>query len=105
MSSLRLDTGKGLAVLDLPRTVLLEADSLDGDEARSVLGRPVHVQRVHAALVGRVEVGSLAGTSNNVRASFIGDEVHLALDLTLRELDGILNKLPLGAEVHAYLKS
>jgi len=43
MPSLRSDTGKGLAVLDLPRTVLLEADRLYGDEARCVLRRPVHV--------------------------------------------------------------
>lgn len=39
----RSDMGKGLTVFNLPRTVLLDADRLDGDEARCVLGRPVHV--------------------------------------------------------------
>lgn len=33
MLMMHLGTGKGLAVLDLPGTVLLETDSLDGNGA------------------------------------------------------------------------
>ena len=99
--SLRLDTGKGLAILDLPSPVLLEANGLVSDEARCVLGRPGHIQSVHAALVGRVEVGGIAGTTNDVRAALVGNETDFALYLTLGELDGMLNQLPLRAEVHA----
>ncbi|KAI6769899.1 hypothetical protein HG530_004528 [Fusarium avenaceum] len=80
---MRLDAGKGLSVLDLPLSVLLKTDTLDGDEARGVLGSPVHVEGVHAALIGGVEVGSLAGTSNDVGAALVGDEADLALNLAL----------------------
>lgn len=102
---MRLDAGKGLAVLDLPLSVLLKTDTLDGDEARGVLGSPVHVEGVHAALIGGVEVGSLAGTSNDVGAALVGDEADLALNLALGELDGVLDELTLRAEVHAYCGS
>jgi hypothetical protein len=102
---MRLDTGKGLAVLDLPLSVLLETDSLDGDKARGVLRSPVHVEGVHAALVGGVEVGGLAGTSDDVGAALVGNEADLTLDLALGELDGVLNELTLRAEVHAYFRS
>lgn len=69
MLMMHLDTGRGLAVLDLPGTVLLETDSLDGNEARCVLRSLVHVQSIHAALIRRVEVRGLAGTSNDTRAA------------------------------------
>ncbi|SCO85293.1 uncharacterized protein FRV6_09420 [Fusarium oxysporum] len=69
MLMMHLDTGKGPAVLDLPGTVLLETGSLDGNEARCVLRSPVHVQRIDAALIGRIEVRGLAGTSNDIRAA------------------------------------
>ena len=57
MPRLRSDTGKGLAVLDLPRTALLEADILYGDEAdvswafNSCLACPCsHQQRLEVSL-------------------------------------------------------
>lgn len=95
--------GKRLAVLDLPGAVLLEADTLDGDKAGGVLRSPVHVEGVHAALVLGVEVGGLAGSSDDVGVALVGDKAHLTLNLALRELDGVLDKLTLRAEVHACL--
>ena len=92
---------KGLAVLDLPRAVLLETDTLDGNEAGGVLRSPVHVEGVHAALIGGVEVGGLGGTSDDVGVTLVGDQANLTLNLALRELDGVLNELTLRAEVHA----
>ncbi|KAL5607770.1 hypothetical protein FOBRF1_008267 [Fusarium oxysporum] len=71
MLMMHLDTGRGLAVLDLPGTVLLETDNLDGNEARCVLRSPVHVQSIDAALIGRVEVRGLAGPSNDMRAAWL----------------------------------
>lgn len=56
---MHLDTGKGLVVLGPPGTVVLETDSLDGNEVRCVLRSPVHVQSIHVALIGRVEVRGL----------------------------------------------
>lgn len=62
---MHLDTRKGFVVLDPPGTVVLETDSLDGNEVRCVLRIPVHIQSIHAALIGGVEVRSFAGTSND----------------------------------------
>ena len=105
MVSLRSNARKGLTVLNLPRTVLLKTDRLDGNEAGCILRCPVHVQRVHATLILGVKVGGLAGTSNDVGRSLVGDEAHFALNLALREFDGMFNKLAFGAEVHAWLTS
>ncbi|KAH7483397.1 hypothetical protein FOMA001_g6658 [Fusarium oxysporum f. sp. matthiolae] len=98
MLMMHLDTGKGLAVLDLPGTVLLETDSLDGNEARCVLMSLVHVQSIHAALIGRVEVRGLAGTSNDTRAAFlrqaVADGSNLGVEDHSFKVDGVTGSAP-----------
>lgn len=69
MPMMHLDTGKGLVVLDLPGAVILETNSLDGNEGGYVLRSPVHVHSIHAGLISRVEVRDLSGTSSDIRTA------------------------------------
>lgn len=93
--------GKGLAIPDLALAVLLDPNALDRDKTGGILRCPVHIERIHAALILRVEVRGLAGAADDIGAALIGDEVDLAINLALRELYGVLDELTLGREVHA----
>lgn len=57
---------------------------------------------VHGRLRLRVEVRSLAGTSNDVGIALVSHHVDLTVNLSLAELNGVLEELPLRTEVHAW---
>ena len=67
----RLGLGEGLTILDLLLAVLLETDSLDGNEASGVHGRE-SFEGVHGSILLGVQVGSVAGSAENVGVALVG---------------------------------
>lgn len=101
ITSLQLGTGKRFAIPDLTLAILLNPNALDRNKSSGILRGPVHIERIHAALVLGVEVRGLARPADDVGATLVGDKIDFAIDLALRELYGVLYELTLGGEVHA----
>lgn len=84
-----LNSCKGLALLDLGSTVLLQPDSLDGNESSGVLGAEA-LEGVHAGLLLAVQVALGCGSGENVGGSLVDHHVHGTGNVLLAELDGVL---------------
>lgn len=96
--------GKGLAILDLLEAVLLQADGLDGNEARGVHGGEA-LKRVHRSILLRVEVAGIRLAAKDVGSALVNRHADLTSNVLLGVDEGVLKELTLGREVHAVVEA
>lgn len=96
--SLHLLTSLGLGL-----TVLLQADSGDGDETSSLSGREV-TNLVHARLGHVVQLLGLGRATKHGDSALVGTATDLTVDGLLGSGDGRLQELTLGREVETVVK-
>lgn len=87
----------------LLQTVLLQANALDRDEPSGVHGAEV-VQRIHRCLFLAIQLLGLARSSQHVCVALVKAQTNLTIDALLTEQQRVLDKFPLGAEVHAVVE-
>lgn len=85
-----LGLGEGLAILDLLFAILLEADGLDGNEARSIHRREPF-EGVHGSILLGVQVGSIAGSAENIGVTLVSGQPDDTSNIVLAEDDRVLN--------------
>jgi len=81
-------SGQRLALLDLGSTILLQSDSLDGNESGGVLGAEAF-KGVHAGLFLAVQVAFRRRPGEDVGCSLVDHHVHCTVNVLLAEEDGV----------------
>ena len=81
-------SSQGFAVLDLGSTVLLQSDSLNGNESTGIL-RAEAFKGVHAGLFLAVQVALGRGPGKDVSCSLVDHHVHCTVNVLLAEMDGV----------------
>lgn len=82
-------SSQGFAVLDLGRTILLQSDRLDGNEATGILGAETY-EGVHASLFLTVQVALRCGPGKDVGCALVDHHVNPAMNVLLAEYDGVI---------------
>ena len=91
-------------VLSLGLSVLLETDSLDGDEAGGV-GWLEGTDLVHGGLGGIVQLLSLGGAAENVEVALVDAATDLSVHVLLGGDDGVGQELALWGEVETIVQN
>lgn len=82
--------GEGLAVLDLLKTVLLEADGVDLNETGGIHGGEA-LEGVHGGIGLGVEVAGIGLAAEDVGVTLVGHHADLTSNVLLGEDDGVLD--------------
>ena len=98
-----VDSLQALVVLGLGLSVLLETDSLDGDEAGGV-GWLEGTDLVHGGLRGIVQLLGLGGAAEDVEVALVDAAADLSVDVLLGGDDGVGQELALWREVKTVVK-
>ena len=78
-----LRAAQALALIRLLKSVLLEPDRLDGDEAGGISGLKV-LQRVHRRLFGGIQLLRAARSAQHVGVALVAAQSDLAVDALYR---------------------